>query len=139
MKTTTLLLSAILLAFTACSQNDSNSASNVANEEVRQEQEVEQTVKRVKKAEFKTFMADHSDYVLIDIRTPEEYSKGTIDGAVNINFYNDDFQAELNKLDKTKPVLMFCQSGGRSGRALPVFKSLGFEQVLELEGGYSRY
>lgn len=138
MKTTTLFLTAILIAFTACSQSE-NAPNDISSQETVQEQDSQQSVKRVTKAEFNTFMADHSDYILVDVRTPEEFNNGTIENAVNINFNDPNFQAQLNELDKAKPVLMFCHSGGRSGRALPIFKTLGFQHVLELEGGYSQY
>jgi rhodanese-related sulfurtransferase len=138
MKTTTVLLTAILLGFTACSQNNTENLASTEQTST-QSQDNEQSVKKVSKPEFKAFMAEHTNYTLIDIRTPQEFNRGTIEGAININYNSPNFQAELNKLDKSKPVLMFCQSGGRSGRALPIFKSLGFEQVLELQGGYGNY
>lgn len=138
MKITTVLLSVVLFAFTACSQNSGEQTTNESKNSSESTAEMP-IVKRVSKTEFKAYLADSSNYVLIDVRTPREFNGGTIDGAININSSNPNFQAELAKLDKTKPVLMFCQSGGRSGRALPVFKELGFQYVLELEGGFGRY
>ncbi|NNE77709.1 MAG: rhodanese-like domain-containing protein [Pricia sp.] len=55
------------------------------------------------------------DAQLIDVRTPEEFSAGHIDGAVNINYLSSEsFTENINKLDKTKPVYVYCQMGGRS-------------------------
>lgn len=142
MKTTALLFSAILIVFLVNAQTESRLIANYGHElgiDNGGEQVLKQNVIRVKKAEFKAFMADHDNYFLMDIRTPREFNNGTIEGAVNINYSNPNFEAELNKLDKTQPILMFCQSGGRSGRALSIFKSLGFEHVLELQGGYANY
>ena len=143
MKTTTLFLTAILFAFTACSQNKNSQTSSenaqITTENNQEQEETAQSVKRVTKAEFNAYMADLSDYTIVDIRTAGEFSGGTIDGAVNIDYYSPTFKDEINKLDKSKPVLMFCRSGGRSGQALPIFKSLGFQKVLELKGGYSGY
>ena len=51
---------------------------------------------------------------LIDVRKPEEFSSGHIENAVNMNFYDADFKSQLNSLDKTKEVYLYCRSGGRS-------------------------
>lgn len=73
---------------------------------------------------------------LIDVRTPEEYSAGKIGEASNVDFYASDFNAQLEKLDKTKPTLIYCASGGRSGKAAGIMKEMGFKEVYDLEGGY---
>ncbi len=93
--------------------------------------------KRVSKTEFKKKLMTLDQIQLIDVRTAQEYKAGTITGAKNIDFYSSQFKSELNQLDKKKPTLIFCHSGGRSAKALQVFKSLGFDYVLELENGYS--
>lgn len=79
------------------------------------------------------------DVQLVDVRTAEEFAGGAIKDAMNIDFYGDDFDAELAKLDKKKPVMVYCQAGapeGRSGQTLAKLKELGFKQVYELDGGY---
>lgn len=72
---------------------------------------------------------------LLDVRTPEEYTKGTLEQAKNIN-WNDKsaFKLETAKLDKKKPVYVFCFSGGRSAQASQMLAKEGFT-VFELEGG----
>lgn len=74
--------------------------------------------------------------VVLDIRTPEEFAEGHIEGAKNVDFFNRSFRAELGKLDKDAPIVMHCQSGGRSGQALPIFKELGFTKVFHMNGGF---
>lgn len=96
----------------------------------------ENTIKRVNKKEFADKLDALKDVQLIDVRTAGEYSRGTIREAVNIDYNSKEFEDLISKLDKTKPTLIFCQSGGRSARALQKFKAIGFEYVLELEGGY---
>ncbi len=79
------------------------------------------------------------DVQLVDVRTAEEFAGGAIKDAMNIDFYGDDFDTELAKLDKKKPVMVYCQAGapeGRSGQTLAKLKELGFNQVYELDGGY---
>jgi len=123
-----LLLATILLNSVSWTQNNGPKADTA-----------EQVIKRVKKAEFNKFMAKNSNCILIDVRTPQEYKRGTIASAINIDYNSSNFKSEISKLDKSKPILLFCQSGGRSARALKIFESLGFQYVLELEGGYSQY
>jgi rhodanese-related sulfurtransferase len=72
---------------------------------------------------------------IVDVRTPEEYAAGHIAGAKNIDIASDTFEAELNKLDKTKPILVHCGAGGRSTTSLSTFKKLGFKTVTHLDGG----
>lgn len=73
--------------------------------------------------------------IILDLRTPGEYKEGHLDGAKNINFLADDFEDNLGKLDKSKPYLVHCRSGGRSGTSLTTFKKLGFTKVYHLDGG----
>ena len=75
------------------------------------------------------------DFVIIDIRTPEEVSEGYIENAVNIDFYADIFKEDLDKLDKNKTYLIYCRSGNRSGQAMPIMKDLGFKEVYNLSIG----
>lgn len=102
-------------------------------------QEKQQVCKRVSKTEFKEKLSSLEDYQLIDVRTAGEFNNGTIEGAKNINYYETDFVDQIKQLDKTKPTLIFCQAGGRSAAALKKFEALGFEYVLELEGGYGNW
>lgn len=73
--------------------------------------------------------------VVLDVRTPEEFAEGHIDGAVNIDFNGDGFKEALGKLDKEAHYLMHCRSGGRSTAAKPAFTELGFNYIYHLDGG----
>ena len=75
------------------------------------------------------------DFVVLDIRTPDEFNAGHIDGAVLIDYYGTDFADKLNVLDKNKTYLVYCRSGNRSRSALPLFEKLGFSKVYEIEHG----
>lgn len=75
---------------------------------------------------------------IVDLRTPQELSNtGKIEGAQNINFYNPDFAAQISKLDKSKPVLVYCAAGTRSGQAAVRLSSMGFKKVYDYTGGMS--
>ena len=73
--------------------------------------------------------------VVVDIRTPDEFAKGHIKGALNINMNDKDFSKKLAKLDRKKTYLMHCRSGGRSSASIPVWNRLGFKNVLHLAAG----
>ena len=72
---------------------------------------------------------------VVDVRTPAEIANGKIKGASEINFNDPNFKANAAKLDKTKPVALYCASGIRSGRAASILTQLGFTQVFDLAGG----
>jgi rhodanese-related sulfurtransferase len=79
------------------------------------------------------------DITILDVRTLEETSQGKIEGAICIDFYSDTFAAEIDKLDKTKPILVYCRSGGRSASAGQILEEKGFSQVYNLLGGYTAW
>lgn len=72
---------------------------------------------------------------LVDVRTPEEFGQGHLENALNIDFMADDFDAKAATLDKEKPVMVYCKSGGRSAKASARLKALGFKTITDLEGG----
>ncbi len=79
---------------------------------------------------------DNPDFAIIDVRTPEEVAGGYIEGAINIDFYAETFEAELGILDKSKKYLIYCRTGGRSGATLPIMEELGFLEVYDISGGF---
>ena len=85
-------------------------------------------------ADLKKAIAD-GKVTVIDVRTSDEFSEGHIKDAKNIDIMSPDFSAKLGALDKTKPVLVHCQAGGRSTRSLPTFEKLGFTEIYHLDGG----
>ncbi len=89
--------------------------------------------------DFDTKLKETENAQLIDVRTAEEYAGGTIGAAVNIDYYADDFKEQMARLDKTKPVFVFCAKGGRSGEASAICSELGFNVVYDLEGGYTAW
>ncbi len=78
---------------------------------------------------------NNKDFIILDVRTPQEFSSGRIEGSKNINFYDYNFKEELSKLDKDKTYFIYCRSGSRSGKTLELMKSLGFKKVYNLQNG----
>ena len=72
---------------------------------------------------------------LIDVCTQTEFEKCHILGAKNIDFRSPDFRMEIEKLDKAKPVLVYCLSGVRSKLTASICKKTGFERIYELDKG----
>jgi len=76
---------------------------------------------------------------IVDVRTQSEVNKGVIPGSVNIDFFDDNFEKKISELDKTKPVYIYCASGGRSGESVAIFKRQGFKEIYDLSEGYGAY
>lgn len=89
-------------------------------------------------ADFKTKMESFvgMDFNLVDVRTSGEVVGGSIENAVNIDFNSSNFAKDLAKLDKSKPLMLFCRSGARSGGASSTAKELGFTEIYDLQGGF---
>lgn len=68
--------------------------------------------------------------VLVDVRTPEEFSAGHIDGALNIPV--SDLEARKGELPKDKDIVLYCRSGARSGRGRELLLAAGFKKVHNL-------
>lgn len=81
----------------------------------------------------------NSDVTILDVRTPEEYRRGHLKGAVNINFHAADFKDNLAKLDHDKPYLVHCKSGGRSSKTMKILKQMEFTKLYHLDGGYDAW
>jgi phage shock protein E len=86
-----------------------------------------------------TIIADDSSEVILDIRTPEEFDQGIIEGAVNIDFYETSFADDLDGFDKDAHYVVYCRSGNRSGQAMVTFADLGFTNVTEIDGGIANW
>jgi rhodanese-related sulfurtransferase len=123
---------AVMALFTSCS----NAQDKSQKEEVTAESKAVITL--IAKADFKKMLGKEGAQ-LIDVRTPREVSQGKIGEAVNMNFHDANFKEQLGGLDKSKPVLIYCASGGRSGKAVAMMKEMGFQEIHELQGGYNAW
>jgi rhodanese-related sulfurtransferase len=75
------------------------------------------------------------NHVLIDVRTLDEWNDGHLKNAIRIDYYEDGFENEISKLDMDKSYILYCKSGGRSGKTLNMMKEKGFTVVYNIEGG----
>lgn len=76
------------------------------------------------------------DNILVDVRTPEEFSSGHVKGAVNVDFFDENFVTNFEKqFKKTDVIYIHCKSGGRSSKAVQALEEKGFKNLIHLDGG----
>lgn len=68
--------------------------------------------------------------IIIDVRTPEEFATGHLEGAMNIDVQSPDFQAMISQLDPSADYFVYCRSGNRSGQAMAQMSQLGFTSMI---------
>jgi rhodanese-related sulfurtransferase len=83
--------------------------------------------------------SDNPDFVILDVRTADEFSSGHIENAINLDYYSDSFIEELAQLDTEKAYLIYCGSGGRSADTLDIMEQLDFMEVYNLTGGMTAW
>jgi len=118
MKYSSLLLF-VALFFSACSSNGGNPVLDAKS--------------------FSEKLKATPNAVLLDVRTPEEFSKEYIEGALLADWNSDDFQRRIDAIDKNAPVFVYCLSGGRSSSAAKKMRNDGFKEVYELDGGIMQW
>lgn len=89
---------------------------------------------QISQAEAKTLMESESDYVILDVRTAEEFAEGYIAGAMLIPDYEVMEKAESMLPDKNQLILVYCRSGRRSKLAAEALVTLGYTNVKEFGG-----
>ncbi|WBX73450.1 rhodanese-like domain-containing protein [Tenacibaculum pacificus] len=96
-------------------------------------------VQNISVNDLEVILKKNKNIQLLDVRTPGECSKGTIENALEINVKSADFEnLALSKLDKSKPVYVYCKSGGRSKTASEILLKKGF-QPYNVLGGYTAW
>lgn len=94
-----------------------------------------QRVHKLTAQEFANQIEKLQDIQLLDIRTPQEFDKGHIEGAINVDWNGSGFEEQIALLEKDSPVFVYCLSGGRSKHAVEKLVESGFTQIYELPGG----
>lgn len=121
MKQSTLILSLLLVLFiSSCTDKSTAEITVVSTEEM-------QTLLKL------------DDVQLIDVRSEKEHNKGHLASSQNIDFNSPTFDEDIKKLDKLKPVILYCQRGGRSAKCAKKLKDAGFIKIYDLKGGFSKW
>ncbi len=119
------------VGFTSC-QNSGGAQQNDAS--------AQNTIKRIIPVdEFDKKLSATPNAQLIDVRTPEEYAGGHLRNSLNININDKEFEQQLGKLDKTKPVMVYCKAGSRSAAAAEKMQEMGFTEIYNLDGGIMKW
>ena len=120
MKKLFILLALMLMLLPACGQTTQN--------------EKEVVYVNITAEEAKKIMDAETDYVILDVRTQEEYDQGHIPGAVLIPDYEIETKAEEVLTDKDQQILVYCRSGRRSKNAAQILVELGYTNIKEFGG-----
>ena len=92
-------------------------------------------VEVVSPKEFQTKLSDDTSAYLLDVRKPEEFEAGHLDGAHLLNWLDtESFKKETLKIDKSKTIYVYCRSGRRSSEAANYLAENGYK-VVDMEGG----
>jgi rhodanese-related sulfurtransferase len=126
-----------LLSLTACSAQSTLMARAPLALQAQSAQAVRpQAVTTISVQEAHQWLSDpHSQWLVLDVRTPEEFAQGHLANATLKNFYDADFKAQLEQLNRWQPTILYCRSGNRSAKTLTLMRELGFRNVYEVKGG----
>ena len=122
----------LLLGATACGDDGADGAEASAAEAAA-------GVRVVSPDEAAVLLAADPPPAVIDVRTPEEFEEGRIEGAVLIDVTSPDFAERIAELDRDVPYVLYCRSGNRSVTAREVMADLGFADVADIEGGITAW
>lgn len=79
---------------------------------------------------------DVKNSILVDVRTLKEYEAGHLPNALHMDWFDENFENKFADIDKNKTIYVYCKVGGRSAKAQEKLLSLGYKNVINLEGGY---
>ncbi len=142
MKTTYIfVILCFMVSMTACSDSTTTSTTKEATPPNGTAVDAaSQVFQKLNVGDFQAKMDELGDEQLIDVRTLEELQEtGTLPNAQHVDYQADNFNAIVAALDKNKPVMVYCKSGGRSGDACDILKKLDFKEVYDLEGGITAW
>ena len=80
-----------------------------------------------------------TDFILVDVRTIEEYESGHIQNAVNFDFYSESFQKEILSFDKNSSIILYCRTQNRSTKTANYLKENGYKEITVIAGGITTW
>ena len=111
------------------------SCSSDKGQEEKASEGGEKVITLVNIVEFHELLEQQEGLQVVDVRTPKEFDLDRIPGAVNIDYWADDFVSRVGHLDKDKPVALYCAAGRRSAEAASKLEEMGFKKIYDLDGG----
>ena len=139
-----LIIALSMMAIAACSQDETKPAETSTTTETTTETAETTTEAAVETVEIKTMTGEElvdqnsdkkkDEVIIIDVRSSEEYKAGHIPNAININV--DELEGRLNEIEdyKNKPIITYCNSGKKSGKAAEILVNNGFQDVTNAQG-----
>ena len=91
------------------------------------------TIKSIDKNELEQLQRNGA--VLLDVRSLQEYNEFHLKGSINIPLYELNIKVENILINRNQPIIVYCQSGSRSKRAIQILNQKGYNNLYELEGG----
>ena len=83
--------------------------------------------------------AGNPKFILLDVRTKDDYDSGHIEGAKLMNYYATNFSRMASQLDRDATILIYCQKGRQSPQAFRALEKDGFSKLFILDGGISEW
>ena len=80
-----------------------------------------------------------TDYILVDVRTLEEYESGHIQDAIHFDFYSESFQNDILSLDKSSSIILYCRTQNRSTKTANYLIENGYKEIIVLVGGITSW
>lgn len=84
-------------------------------------------------------MESHTKIAILDVRPHMDYERGHVPGAKNLDYNGHQFQSKVEKLDKTKPYIIYCKSGVRGGYFMEKMRESGFTGAYNILGGFAAW
>ena len=122
----------------ACGQASNEPNDDTKNNALQQSESegdnMEITYERITQKEAKQLMADEEGYIILDVRTQDEYASGHIPGAICVPNETIDGEMPAELPEKSQLILVYCRSGNRSKQASQKLVELGYTNVKEFGG-----
>ena len=80
-----------------------------------------------------------SEYILIDVRTQDEFDSGHINSAINLDFYSNTFKNDILSLPKNETIVLYCRTNNRSSKTATILQENGYRDILVIKGGITEW
>ncbi|MFC1974337.1 rhodanese-like domain-containing protein [Chloroflexota bacterium] len=127
-----LLVSGVLL-ITSCAENQNGAPGQETPIQIIQDITPQEAFTLIKEN------TDNSDFIIIDVRTPNEFTDGHIKDAINMDFMSDEFRDNIGKLDRDRTYLIYCRTANRSRGAVDIMEELRFQSLYHMLGGITQW
>ncbi|MFC1994464.1 rhodanese-like domain-containing protein [Chloroflexota bacterium] len=127
-----LLVSGVLL-ITSCAENQNGAPGQETPIQIIQDITPQEAFTLIKEN------TDNSDFIIIDVRTPNEFTDGYIKDAINMDFMSDEFRDNIGKLDRDRTYLIYCRTANRSRGAVDIMEELRFQSLYHMLGGITQW